>query len=274
MNILRYIRLVVAAISLPSLLCVMSCEDTDYMTFDTDNSGIYFTKDTLVYSFGVTPVEVKTYTYNIPVRIMGPLSDNARPIGYKIVAEETNAQEGVHYTIGEALILPDSINGYIPVTIYRSALEGTYQEGYTRYGVRLQLIKNDYFSPMLSTETSERYFYFDNAIDQPAWYNAHGEKVWQESYLGVWHPLKFIKMVEYFHAIEEILPDTYEKMVKLYGADLEHIPEGNPYVYKTIFIKYIYGPMYEYFSAPENRDAILEEYPDFMFDFPDPYSVQ
>jgi hypothetical protein len=110
-------------------------------------------------------------------------------------------------------------------------------------------------------------------VSQPEWYNAHGEKVWQAKYLGVWHPLKFIKMVEFFHAVKDIQPETYKAMVKLYGENLEHIEFGDPYQYRTVFIKYIYTPMYNYFNDPAERDYILSNFPDFPFDFPDPKNI-
>ena len=77
----------------------------------------------------------------------------------------------------------------------------------------------------------------------------------------------------YFHAVKDIQPETYKAMVKLYGENLEHIEFGDPYQYRTVFIKYIYTPMYNYFNDPANRDYILSEFPDFPFDFPDPKSV-
>ena len=61
-------------------------------------------------------------------------------------------------------------------------------------------------------------------------------------------------------------------MVVAYGENLEHIPFGDPNLYRTIFRKYIYYPMYEYFSDPANRDMILAEFPDFPFDFPNPFA--
>ena len=67
-------------------------------------------------------------------------------------------------------------------------------------------------------------------------------------------------------------PETYKKMVADYGENLENIPYGDPYLYRTIFRKYIYKPMYDFFNDPANRDAIIDEYPDFPFDFPDPYA--
>lgn len=259
---------------LPAAALLLSCSGDDYMRFDLSNSGIYFTKDTLNYSFGVTPVEVKSYTYNIPVQVMGGISSVERPVAYHIDPDSTIAEEGVHFTIGDACILPNSITGYIPVTIYRDKLEGTYATGYTQYQLCIRLVQNNHFTPTLDSLHQVRVFRFDNSISQPAWYDGHGRKVWEKKYLGEWHPYKLIKMVEYFHAIKDIQPETYKKMVMLYGENLEHIDGGYPYQYRTVFIKYIYAPMHEYFSNPGNREYILSEFSDFPFDFPDPYTVK
>lgn len=269
-NIIEYALLL---LSLPAILLFVACDDENYARFNLSHSGIYFTKDTLNYSFGVTPVETREYTYNIPVKVMGGLSKEKRSIGYVIVPDSTTAIEGVHYTIGEACIMPDSIEGSIPVTLYRDELKGNYIEGYERYTLCLQLVGNGFFTPTLDSLSQVRVFRFDNSVEQPEWYDAYGKKVWQKRYLGEWHPLKLIKMVEYFHAVEEILPETYKRMVAIYGENLEHIPFGDPYQFRTIFVKYIYSRMYEFFINPANREGILEEFPDFQFDFPDPYTV-
>lgn len=258
-------------IAMVAVMTAVSCSETDYMTFDTANNGVYFTKDTLNYSFSVTPIEVKTYTYKVPFRIMGPTSGEQRTVKFRVDPQLTTAKEGVQYNLGQAVVLPDSINGYIPVEILRDGLEGTYATGYTKYKLHLILEENEFFQPTLDTASQHRILTFDNAIEQPEWLSAHGEKVWDVSTLGVWHPYKFIKMVEYFHALADILPETYKKMVEAYGENLENIPYGDPYVYRTIFKKYIYAPMYEFFSNSANHDMIVEAYPDFPFDFPSPY---
>ena len=252
-------------------MTAVSCSETDYMTFDTARNGIYFTKDTLNYSFSVTPIEIKTHTYKIPFRIMGSTSSQPRTVAYTVVAEKTTAKQGVQYNIGEAVVEPDSINGYIPVEILRNGLEGTYATGYTRYTLHIELKSNDNFFPTLNAAAQSRTLTFDNAVEQPEWYSAHGDKVWDKATLGVWHPYTFIKMVEYFHAINDILPETYKKMVAAYGENLENIPYGDPYVFRSIFKKYIYQPMYEFFGDPANHDMIVTAYPDFPFDFPNPY---
>lgn len=276
MNIKKIIKQTLLVAMLPVLALFVSCEE-NYLKYDIAQSGIYFTKDTLNYSFSVTPMNVRTHIYNIPVQIMGGTSNVKRPIGYYIDLDSTIAEEGVQFTIGEACIQPDSIVGYIPVTIYRDNLEGSYPN-YAHYQLCIRLTQNEYFTPTLDSLHQVRVLRFDNSVAQPEWTNADNEKVWPKNYLGEWHPLKFIKMVEYFHALEEIQPETYKKMVTLYGENLEHIKEGNPFEYRTVFIKYIYDKMYHYFNDPANKAEIEREFPDFFVggfnDMPDPYTVK
>ena len=250
-------------------LGLASCEE-HYLKYDASYCGVYFTKDSTNYSFSVTPVEQKTHEYRIPIAIMGVLSNEKRAVSYEICDDLTKAEEGVQFTIGEVYILPDSTTGYIPVTINRDNLEGTYPN-YTRYELCLRLVSNDNFVPTLDSLHQVHMFRFDNAVNQPEWLKPDGTKAWDVSKLGVWHPLKLIKMVEYFHALEKTRPETYKKIAAAYGENLEHIPYGDPELYKGTFDKYIYKPMYDYFSDPANKDFILSEFPNFPFDFPDPY---
>jgi hypothetical protein len=78
-------------------------------------------------------------------------------------------------------------------------------------------------------------------------------------------------LVKIFHELEEKQPLTYKKIAKDFGENLENIPEGNPMKYETIFKRYIYKPMYEHFGDPANKEMIESLYPDFPFDFPNPY---
>ncbi len=269
---LRTIYKTLAAVILPATMLFSSCNE-EYLVFDTSNPGIYFTKETLNYSFGVTPVEVKRYTYKVPVRIMAGLSKVKRPIGYVVNPDLTTAVEGLHYEFGEAVIEPDSINGYIPVTFFRENLEGTYATGYTRYDLCLELVDNGHFAPTLDAAQHTRVLTFDNAIEQPEWYTAHGNKKWPEAF-GSWHPFTFIKIIEYFHELENILPETYEKIVNDFGENLENIPYGDYNAYAVIFRKYIIQPLYTFINDPENRKNIIDvEYDDYPYDVPDPYAA-
>lgn len=249
-----------------------SCSETDYMTYDTSYSGIYFANDTLKYSFGVTPIDVRTKEYRVPIALMGKPANENRYFSYETIADKTTAQEGVQYTIGIPIIQADSISGYIPVYINRDELKGDYENGFVRYKLTLKLVPDAVFTPTLSDVERYCVLIFDNAVEQPEWLDPDGEKVWYESQWGKWHPLKLIKMVEYFHALENIQPETYKKMVKLYGENLENVPFADFFQYRTVMRKYVYKPMYDYFSAPENYDEIVGLYPDFPFDFPNPYA--
>ena len=255
----------------------VACGETDYLKFDTAHSGVYFTKDTLRYSFSVTPIDVRSYQFNIPVRVLGGISDKEREVAYIINPDSTTAEEGVHYTIGKACILPDSIDGYIPVTILRDNLEGNYTEGYKLYRICVELAPNKHFVPTLDSLNQVRMLYFDNAIDTPEWLDYKNEKIWREGNphpnLGSWHPYTFIKLVEQFHTLEDILPETYKKMVEYYGGEnLERVPYAAFYPYLPIMQKYVLAPLYDYFSSPDNREDILALYPDYPFDFPNPYA--
>ncbi len=267
----------ISSIILGLIACSMfatSCSETDYLIYDKDYSGIYFTRDTLEYSFGVSPIEKREHLFKVPMQIMGIPMEQTREVAFEILPDSTTAQEGVQYRIGDAVIEADSIVGYIPLTILRDGLEGNYTDGYTRYRVGIRLKSNKNFVPTRSLKDQIRVIEFDNAIDQPEWLDYKGDKVWSESTLGKWHPLKLIKMVEYFHELENILPETYNNIVVAYGENLENIPYGSPYQYKTTFNKYIYAPMYEYFNDPANKEEIDNLYPDFPYDFPNPFSGQ
>jgi hypothetical protein len=249
----------------------IACDDENYMTFDTNFSGIYFNADSTIYSFSVTPLDVHEYTLKVPVQIMGAPADVDRPIGYEFISDLCTATEGVEFLVDKAIVPAHSITGEISFRLLRDNLEGDHVNGYTRYHLYLRLTDNGHFTPTLDSLSQVHHCKFDNAIEQPEWLNRLGEKVWLKSTLGIWHPYKLIKMVEYFHAFEKIQPLTYKKMVELYGENLEHIENGNPITYGTTFRRYIYKPMYDHFIDPANRDMILALYPDFPFDFPNPY---
>ena len=176
------------------------------------------------------------------------------------------------------MIAPDSITGYIPVTILRDKLEGSYAEGYKTYRLYIELVENENFIPTLDTLSQARLLQFDNAIDTPEWLDYKGDKIWREGNphpdLGRWHPYTFMKLVEQFHTIEheENMYETYQKMVIYYGGEnLERVPYASFHPYTHIMRKYVLMPLYKYFSSEANKEEIQKKYPDYPFDFPNPY---
>ena len=266
-------------LSLMSVLCFASCSETEYLKFDASHNGVYFTQEKLKYSFSVTADSIRSYLFKMPIQILGRTSSVEREVAYSVTPDSTDAVEGLHYILGRAIIAPDSITGYIPVTILRDNLEGSYAEGYKTYRLYIELEENDNFTPTLDTLSQARLLQFDNAIDIPEWVDYKGDKIWRPGNphpdLGDWHPYTFIKLVEQFHTIQyvENMYETYQKMVAYYGGEnLERVPYASFTPYTHIMRKYVLAPLYEYFSDEANKEEILKMYPDYPFNFPNPYA--
>lgn len=231
----------------------VGCGEPEYMIYDTDYNGIYFTEDSLHYSFGVTPIETRTHVQLIPLQIMGTVSDKDRAFSVEVVPSKSNteAKVGVQYNIPDELVVKaDSVMAYLPIEILRDGLAGDDVSGYTVYELRLKLVKNGNFTPTLSEADQNVVLTFDNTISRPEWLDDDGEKVWATYRFGEWNPLKLIKFVEYFHTtLKQNAPATYVNMVEAYGENLEHIPYGWPSDYSYTVNKYIMTPMYDYFMA-------------------------
>lgn len=272
-NLSKYMLL-----SFVAVVCLTACSETEYLKFDESHNGVYFTQDKLKYSFGVTDDSIRTYLFKMPIQIMGRTSTAEREVAYRVNPDSTDAIAGAHYELGKAVIAPDSITGYIPVTILRDKLGGSYAEGYKTYRLYIELVENENFIPTLDTLSQARLLQFDDAIDTPEWLDYKGDKIWGEGNphpdLGSWHPYTFMKLVEQFHTIEheENMYETYQKMVTYYGGEnLERVPYASFHPYTHIMRKYVLMPLYEYFSSEANKEEIQKKYPDYPFDFPNPY---
>lgn len=242
-----------------------ACQETDYMTFDNNYNGIYFTTDSIHYSFGILPLDRTEYTRDIPVKLMGAPADHDRNFSIEILAAKDNAMpmEGVQYRIEakNVLIKADSISGNIPVTLLRNGLEGDDENGYTRYELRIRLVSDKNFTPTLSEKDQNVVLTFDNAVEKPDWVR---DDLWRTR-CGEWHPIKLIKLLEFFHTnMAEQVPSIYEKMVEDVGENWERTQYGWPTDYNYSIRKYILAPEYEYFKQhPEHG----------ITDFPDPFAV-
>ena len=264
------------ALAFIGVLGLASCTETEYLKFDASHNGVYFTQDELKYSFSVTADSIRTHLFKMPIKIMGRTSKVEREVAYSVNKDFTDAIEGVHFLLGKAIIAPDSITGYIPITILRDSLEGSYEKGYTTYNLCIELEENDNFIPTLDFPSQIRQLQFDNAIDTPEWVDYKGDKLWvtgsPHPNLGSWHPYTFIKLVELFHTIQYVdnMYETYQKMVVYFGGEnLEKVPYASFNPYTHIMRKYVLAPLYDHIY--NNREEILKMYPDYPFDFPNPY---
>ena len=238
-----------------TLLLLASCKKDRDLIYDKSFAGIYFEQDSIYYSFGVTPLETDRYELHVPVEIMGTPSNTDRAFSVVIDNDKTTAEAGKHYTVPTTFTIPaDSINGFVPVTILRKDL------GDSDFKLAFKLVKNDNFTPV-NEDLKEVLIHFNNRVEPPTWKDWQGNPTWPDFYLGKWNPLTYIKFIEYFRAIEQEAPATYESMVKQYGPDLQNVTYGWPYDYQYTMKKYVLIPLYNYFMI---------EHPDLGVTIPKP----
>lgn len=236
------------------VLVFSACDKTELTSFDREFTGIYFQQDSLYYSFGVTPLDIMEYEWQVPLRIMGEPHSQNRVFAVEIDSESTTAQAGVHFRVPERLtVQADSVNAYIPVTIIRSTL------GVSDFKLSFILKENEAFVPVNEPFKSTS-LYFNNRVERPSWKDFRGQPAWP-SQLGQWNPTTYIKFIELFREIEEKSPTTYYNMVTQFGPDLANVPFGWPWDYNFTMIKYVLIPMYQYF---------VEQHPELGITIPRP----
>lgn len=244
MNKIKYSTLLLSSLAFALLI---SCSQTDYPTFDPTISEIYFMQDSAHYSFGLTPPTVTEKIIKLPVRIMGEKSKNTREFKIEIIPEKTNVTANTHYSIPDKLVIEaDSVNGIIPVRLYRDNLGNE-----NIWEIAFRLTSNADFLP--STEVGdnkgiESVLTFTNIITQPDWgLDWQGNPLWMNSELGPWHPTKWLMFITFYHEMEEKAPATYKNMVDHFGENFETY-EGWFYPYEYTVKHYILIPVYDYFQ--------------------------
>ncbi|WEK35630.1 MAG: DUF4843 domain-containing protein [Candidatus Pseudobacter hemicellulosilyticus] len=116
-------------LALAATLLLTACEK-DLPVYQTQ-PGLYFYEYTTgvapakiflrSFTFLGTPSSVTKDTLNIRVKIMGETTAYDRVVKGKTVAKGSTAVEGLHYDFIEGAISADSIYGYLPVVLYRTA---------------------------------------------------------------------------------------------------------------------------------------------------------
>ena len=86
--------------------------------------------------------EEEDITFNLKVKILGPVSDHDRQVTIEVVSEETDALEGDYDPLQPSYTLPaGAVFGNIPITFHKSAsLEGTERQ------LTVRLVENSDFS--------------------------------------------------------------------------------------------------------------------------------
>lgn len=242
------------ALYLLMLSGLISCDESDYKSFDTSLSNIYFPNDSVFYSFGTTSLTVTSYTLKLPVKILGVPIKEKRTFQIELIQEKTNAKAGEQYILpSELTIEADSVNGIIPLEIMRNQL------GEDRWQVGFRLITTPDFIP--AKEVGDHIVAtFNNIVEPPTWTDWQGKPAWPQERLGVWNPIVWLTFMEYFRKMETTVPVTYHKMVEQFGPDLENVTYSWPHDFDYSIRKYILIPMYDYF----------QQHPELKVDMPYP----
>lgn len=216
-------------------LLLSSCTEGDLSEPDGWKPGIYFQEDSVRYSFGITPIEVESHLLTIPLRIMGEPQSRERAFAIEVDAEETTAEVSTHYVLGDPLVvMADSVNAYLPLTILRSAL------GEEEYRLSIRLKESEEFTPVNENYQSVS-IYFNNQVEKPSWWDGSQSKV------GAWKPIVYIKFMEFFAEMETTSPVTYRNMVEKFGPYLENSDYWF-WDYDNSLNKYVLIPLYRFFT--------------------------
>lgn len=112
---------------LPALILVLgsSCQKDDYVEYDTGCASLRFIytaagNDSIVYSFALHPDRQEDIV-EIPFKLIGLATGQAREASVEVVKEETTARENDHFSIETCTLPADSITGNLRVKVRKTA---------------------------------------------------------------------------------------------------------------------------------------------------------
>lgn len=155
-----------------SLLVLASCKREELAVYQ-DETNIYFDAgdDTLGISFSADTLA--TYTFRLPVRIMGRLTPSPRPFRLEVDADSTTAVLGRDYLMPADSLLTiggDSAVRNLRVVVLRSqALRNS------TVTLLLKLHPNDAFHTNISTSLLRYKVVISDIMDQPEWWDAYSD---------------------------------------------------------------------------------------------------
>lgn len=238
------------------VLFLTSCDDSEFYYNTDQRHTIYFDKgkfaeDLKLFTFAY-------YTFNdtvisIPVRYMGMPSDKEQSFTVKVVADTIGetAVEGTDFEIIKSSFEPGEVVTDLLVRIKRSEVLKD-----TVYGLSLRFVEDETFTPKY--ETFYKLRVEDGELPQPNWWAVGDRTV--NRFLGEYYPEKYKMVLEKFKDLEYEYPDFYNYTVDLIGEFLHTVPENPPgelrdfyyRKYSIIWGKYVFGPVWEYFTNPDN----------------------
>ncbi len=238
-------------------LLFSKCSEGDFVYDSNQKHTIYFDKkekEADVFNFSFVYYSITDTVFNIPVRYIGVPQNEELTFKVKVVKDSLAplAIEGEDYELVNVKFKPNEVLTNLQIKLNRSAhLQDT------TYGIFLKFEENENFKPMFGT--SYGLIVADGELPKPTWWSINKRKP-QNMFLGIYYPEKYRMFLDRFKAMEKKFPDFYKYATENYGEFLETIPEDadgkirNFYFYKysAIWGRYIFKPVWEYFTDPEH----------------------
>lgn len=162
--------------------------------YTSDHNGVrtYYTEKT--YSLGFLDDEIHQETIKIPVELLGRVADTERTYQVGIIAESTNAVEGVHYEPFSATqtFAAGAITDTLRIVVNRDALSTSFRNPEDIY-LHLKIEPTDDFDIGLAGGAAMK-IVLTNYLSEPVWWNAPG--VWFGA-LDYYHPLKWKILISF-----------------------------------------------------------------------------
>lgn len=116
------------------------------------------------FSFLKLPLDISKDTFYIKVKIMGETAPYDRIVRGAAIAEGTTAKEGEHYTFIDGIVPADSIIGYLPVVLNRTA-----DLRDTSVTLQLSIAETKDFKPGVTEDNSFTLSWSDNVVKPANW---------------------------------------------------------------------------------------------------------
>lgn len=171
-----------------AVMLLSSCDKNGDSGYYEERDRIYFTTDSIICRLGEMPVDVKTYTVLVPLKVLGNLAPADRTFKMKVNRELTTAPDSYYTALPtEFVVDKDSVNVSIPVELLRSVIDPDVD---MVYRVVLDLEENDVFGFGVQEKLQSRVV-FSNYLQEPDWWYTFATMFW-----GPYQPQKYQKMME------------------------------------------------------------------------------
>lgn len=193
------------------LLALSGCHEQDVDTAFEARNGIYFSgkandsgeflpQDSVTFSFGLRPENIRYDTVRLGLTYLGRKSDAPRKFKVKVVEKgmheylRTDMVEGVHYLPlePEYIFAPDSYEATLTVVIDREQFSSSFHKA-EEHSLVLRLEENEDFYIGID-KAREIMIKVNNYMSKPAWWDLDGFFS-MEKKLGFYHPEKWKALI-------------------------------------------------------------------------------